>query len=336
MNYRIPAPNFTEFKPKKYICRKAPSALELNGDLDKPFWSGAEWTCDFNDIEGDIRPKPRFRTRAKMLWDNENLYIGAELYGNEIWAHVQNRDDIIFFDNDFEVFIDPDSDTHKYYEFEMNALNTVWDLLLTKPYRDCGCPVNSFDIKGLKTAVKIDGELNNPAADNKKWTLEIVMPFKTLSECNGREKCPKTGDFWRINFSRVQWKVDVVNNEFVKRTDSATGKPLPEDNWIWSPMGIVNMHYPELWPYVFFADGDEDYEIPQDEDLKWQLRRYYYAEHAYFDEYGSFNPSLVVEGTSIKPKIQTTDNLFELSCKSADGKREIILLSDSEIRVKDC
>lgn len=31
-------------------------------------------------------------------------------------------------DNDFEVFLDPDGDNHNYYEIEINAHNTVWDL----------------------------------------------------------------------------------------------------------------------------------------------------------------------------------------------------------------
>ena len=31
---------------------------------------------------------------------------------------------MIFNDNDFEVFINPDGDNHEYYEFEINALNT--------------------------------------------------------------------------------------------------------------------------------------------------------------------------------------------------------------------
>ena len=46
------------------------------------------------------------------------------------------HDAVIFHNNDFEVFIDPDGDTHNYYELEINALNTVWDLFITKPYRE--------------------------------------------------------------------------------------------------------------------------------------------------------------------------------------------------------
>jgi hypothetical protein len=42
---------------------------------------------------------------------------------------------IIFHDNDFEVFIDPDGDNWQYYELEVNARGQVWDLLLIRPYR---------------------------------------------------------------------------------------------------------------------------------------------------------------------------------------------------------
>jgi len=42
---------------------------------------------------------------SNVAWDDDALYLGAELTGNEIWAHVSERDDVIFRDNDFEVFI---------------------------------------------------------------------------------------------------------------------------------------------------------------------------------------------------------------------------------------
>ena len=331
MNYRIPMPYVPAFKPEVYHCRRAVKPFLLDGNLDKDFWTDAPWTAHFSDIEGDIRPKPRFRTRAKMLWDDQNLYFGAELMGDEIWAHVTKRDDVIFRDNDFEIFIDPDSDTQCYCEFEMNARNTVWDLLLTKAYRDGGRPMNGFDLKGLRTAVKIDGELNNPSAHNIRWMCEIVMPFETLLECLGQMAgSPRPGDFWRVNFSRVQWKVDIQNGEYIKRADPTTGNPLPEDNWVWSPTGIVNMHYPELWGFVFFAEGEETYSIPEDEYRKWELRRMYYAQHACLDEAGHFDPDLQPFCSDLPVKVQVTDHFFEMSCPSSDGIHQLVIFADGK------
>ena len=127
----------------------------------------ASWTDLFTDIIGDKGPVPRFKTKVKMLWDDKNLYIAAELEEPDIMATLRQRDTIIFYDNDFEVFIDPDGNTQQYYEFEMNAFNTVWELLLIRTYRDDGPAVNGWDIKGLKTGVNIDGTINKPGEKDK-------------------------------------------------------------------------------------------------------------------------------------------------------------------------
>ncbi len=332
MGYSIPRP-ITDFTPEVYYCKKTSKKFVADGRLDKDFWADAEFTNDFRDIldidakTGKPLPPPRFRTRAKMLWDDDYLYIGAELEGDEIWAYVTERDDVIFRDNDFEIFIDTNSGTHEYYEFEMNALNTVWDLLLTKPYRDGGSALNAWDIQGLITAVHIDGELNNPSAKNVKWSCEVAMPMQVLKQNikHGQTPCP--GNYWRIDFSRVQWNVDVIDGKYVKRKD-ANGNNLPEDNWIWSPIGVINMHYPEKWGFLFFTENGEHYDIPEIEYKKWELRKLYYAEHAYYDEHGEYTADFNVlagdEKYSFVPTIEITKHNFEISADNisiqADGR----------------
>ena len=333
----IPKPDIT-FAPPVYQCRRAKKPFVLDGNLDKEFWEDAEFTDAFVDIEGDKRPAPRFATRAKLLWDDENLYIGAVLEGTEIWGHLTERDCVIFQDNDFEIFIDPDSDTHQYYEFEMNARNTVWDLFLAKPYRDGGRALNGYDIHGLQTAVHIDGKLNDPSAENKRWMVEVVIPFAAVVECTPENRGPIEGEYYRLNFSRVQWKVDMVDNSYQKRRDE-NGNVLPEDNWVWAPTGLINIHYPELWGFVFFTDGDETYEIPQFERDKWELRRLYYELHGYYGANGHFPKDLaelsidMPEGLNIR--LETTSHTFELSCDSSDGKKRLSLFGDSQVVVRD-
>ena len=82
INIPIPA---VDFQPPVYVCRRAAGEFTLDGRLDKPFWENAPWTDAFLDIEGSHMPLPRFLTRAKMLWDDENIYFGAQLDGDEIW-----------------------------------------------------------------------------------------------------------------------------------------------------------------------------------------------------------------------------------------------------------
>jgi hypothetical protein len=180
-----------------------------------------------------------------MLWDDRYLYIAADLEEPHVWATLTTHDSVIFHDNDFEVFLNPTGDTLNYFEFEMNALNTGWDLFLPKPYKKGGRADNSWEIPGLQTAVAVDGTLNDPRDRDRGWTLEIAMPWSAFTARSARGR-PKPGDEWRINFSRVEWQVDIVDGKYRKRPG------LKEDNWVWSPQGLIDMHVPERWGYLRF------------------------------------------------------------------------------------
>lgn len=340
----IPIPALP-FAPPVYLCRRATGEFVLDGRLDKPFWENCPYTEEFQDIEGSLKPAPRFRTRAKILWDDENLYVGALLEGDEIWATLTERDCVIFQDNDFEIFLDPDSDTRQYYEFEMNALNTVWDLFLPRAYRDGGHALTGYDIHGLRTAVAIQGSLNQPDASSLSWSVEIVIPFSALTECFDQPRSPRPGEYYRLNFSRVQWTVDRDETGYHKRTDPLTGQNLPEDNWVWAPTGLINIHYPEQWGFLYFTDDTIDDNaciIPEDEKRKWELRKLYYAQAICHDLTGRYTSdpaqlrALLNEWApeanrtlrDLPYQIETTAYSYVISCPSEDEKASLVLFSD--------
>jgi len=233
-------------EPNRYTCARASSPIQIDGHIDKPAWRAAPWTGWFVDIEGAARPAPRFRTRAKMLWDDDYFYVAAELEEPHVWASLTAHDSVIFRDNDFEVFLNPSGDGRNYFEFEINALNTGWDLFLAKPYREGGKADNSWDIPGLRTAVWVDGTLNHPADRDRGWTVEIAFPWTAFAS-RAPVKRPSPGDTWRVNFSRVEWRLNIEDGKYVKPPGQK------EDNWVWSPQGVVNMHVPDRWGYVEFA-----------------------------------------------------------------------------------
>ena len=235
--------------PKVYESPKARQALKIDGRLDDTAWRSAPWTDYFVDIEGAVKPAPRFRTRVKMLWDDEYFYVAAEMEEPHVWATLTKHDSVIFHDNDFEVFIDPNGDTLEYYEFEINALNTGWDLFLDKPYRKGGKARNEWEIPGLKTGVHIDGTRDDPRDTDRGWSVEVAFPWKALAEFAHKPAPPRPGDEWRVNFSRVEWRHEIVDGKYRKFAKTK------EDNWVWSPQGAVNMHIPEHWGRVRFVDG---------------------------------------------------------------------------------
>ncbi len=322
----------SEFSPETYVCYRINSEIKIDGILEVKEWESTPWTNYFVDIEGDKKPLPLQNTRVKMLWDDEYFYIAAELEETDIWANLTERESVIFYDNDFEVFIDPSGDTHQYYELEINALETIWDLMLIKPYRDGGPAVNAWDIRGLKSAIHIDGSINDPSDTDVKWTIELAIPFKILKECAPYENPPKSGDQWRVNFSRVHWKTFNKDGKYIKQTDPSTGKNLAEFNWVWSQQGVINLHIPEMWGYVQFSSiktGQENVEFlfDADEKVKWALRQVYYQETRYLEEIGIYSDDLKklgldtykIDGIGINPDITVTDNYYIASLNSQKG-----------------
>jgi WD40 repeat protein/serine/threonine protein kinase len=279
--------------PRGYVCGRAAEPIAFDGRLDDGAWKDAPWTDDFGDIEGDRRVKPRFRTRAKMLWDDRYFYIGAELEEPHVQGTYTKHDSFIFHeDNDFEVFLNPDGDNHNYAELEMNALNTTWDLRLKKPYRDGGQAEHSWEIPGLKTVVHVHGTVNNPRDVDKGWTVEIAIPWEivgALHDDPARPGRPRDGDNWRVNFSRVEWIFDIVDGKYVRRKDR------PEDNWVWSPQGVVNMHRPETWGYVQFsaeARGKAAFRPDPAGPVRHLLHRLYYAQAEFQKKHDRYARSL--------------------------------------------
>lgn len=226
-------------------------------------WQEVPWSEDFVDITGDPQLKPRFRTRVKMAWDDQHFHFRAEMEEPHVWGTITEQNEVMFHDNDIELFIDPDGDGLNYYEFEMNALGTIWELSLPKPYGEGGVPILGCNIEGLHREVIVDGTLNDSTHEDKGWEARVSIPWAGLTQYHKEKACPpRPGDRWRMNYSRVQWRHKIVDGQYVRIPPHGT--PLaeslnpeeqehPEDNWVWSPQGAVNMHLPLRWGEVEFC-----------------------------------------------------------------------------------
>ena len=327
--------------PKTYVAAKTTKPIVIDGDESDASWSKADWTDLFEDIENGVKPK--YATKVKMLWDETNFYILAKMEEPHVWANLKQRDTIIFYNNDFEVFVDPDSDTFNYYELEINALNTAWDLFLTKPYRESDIVVaNDWNIPGLKSAVKVNGTLNNPNDTDEGWVLEMAIPWAAYKTTFFDQNVP-ADKFWRVNFSRVNWQHSVKNGTYERKKD-AEGKFLPEYNWVWSPMGVINMHEPEKWGYVYFSskEGKDTFTIPQDEKVRWELYTLYRAQKGYFEKHKIWaksiadltTKSITVDGKILKPTIENHSSGYNILVKSPFSNTTYVIRQDGKIITK--
>jgi hypothetical protein len=93
---------------------------------------------------------------------------------------------------------------------------------------------------------------------------------------------PAHGAQWRVNFSRVEWKHEVVGGKYRKVPKK------PEDNWVWSPQGIISMHRPETWGYVQFSTvppGKDRFRPDATGIARYVLHRVYYAQSGYYKKH---------------------------------------------------
>ena len=325
------------YAPLTYQCYRAIGKITVDGKLDELDWQYASKTTDFVDIEGSLKPLPDQQTNVKMLWNDKGLYIGAVINEKDVWATLKERDSVIFHDNDFEVFIDPDGDTHDYYELEVNALATLWDLFLIMPYRDRDqVAVNSWDVRNIELAVNVNGTLNNPADTDSSWTVEMMLPWNVLGECAHKPCPPNAGDYWRMNFSRVEWKTDVIDGKYVKKPG------VPESNWVWSPQGLIAMHYPERWGYVIFEGSSplnihvRAYTMLPSEAGKEYLRQLYYKQKQYWNDNHKYAKKLstldakpyIYNGKKVPVKIETTSLSYIITLKGTKDFNTIHIRED--------
>src|SRR5262245_18921581 len=249
--------------PRGYVAIRTASPPVVDGRLEDVAWPDAAWTDDFVDM-ADAASSPGPRTRVKMVWDEANLYIAADIAGPRLWAEMTRHDSPLYQENAFEFFIDPDGDNHEYYEFDINARNTTWDLFLPRPYRDGGRGLSDWEILGLTSAVRLDGTLNDPSDVDRGWTVEIAVPWFALGEQAHRPVPPHAGDPWRMNFTRVESPLRVENGKY-RKIDGQ-----PSRVFSWARQYVVDIHRPETWGYVQFEAAARPF-VP---DPSWPARRW--------------------------------------------------------------
>ncbi|MCF6216964.1 MAG: carbohydrate-binding family 9-like protein [Emcibacter sp.] len=328
---------------QSYVAHKTIETITIDGKTDEESWAKSNWSNAFIDIEGV--KKPTYETQVKMLWDETYFYILANIREPHVWGDIIQHDAVMFHNNDFEVFVDPDGDTHNYYELEINALNTAWDLFITKPYRELNSAVlNDWHITGLKSAVNVNGTLNDASDIDKGWTLEIAIPWTVFKTSYLQDVIPND-EFWRVNFSRVNWEHSITNGKYSRKKDDS-GKYLPEYNWVWSPQGVINMHEPEKWGYVYFSSEEVgnsiEFTIPKDEKIKWELYKLYRAQKKHYSvnkkwitsiEVLSTSP-IMVDGETLNPTIENHSFGWTITVKSPFSNKLLVIREDGKFKKK--
>ena len=218
-----------------YNCKFISQPMQIDGLLDEPAWAEAA-ILDF--IVPVTHEKPISKTEGRVLWDETYLYVGFKAFDKDIFSLQTEHDSPTCHDDVLEVFFKPEPDKDLYYNFEINALGTVYDACNLK--RGAGGGGNErwriWNCKGLKKAVYIKGTINNPEDVDEYWQLEVAVPFASLPTLNG--KPPVAGDEWSFHLSRYDYSIYLPQG--VELTSCA---PLTKPNFHcyeeWIPLKFV-------------------------------------------------------------------------------------------------
>lgn len=215
--------------PKLYRVFRAQEKITLDGKLDEPSWSKVASTGAFVSTVGG-RPV-NAKTYAKMLWDDEYLYVAFYCEDTDIRSPYTKRDEPLWLADAVEIYLDPSGKGENYVELQVSPANVIFDAFFPKrlppPNRggDLAYTVN------LKSGVTIDGTLNKPGDTDKSWTVEIAISFKDIKFAPNTP--PKEGDSWRAHLIRVE----------------RTAGPI--DDSAWSPPGMDYHNLDTMGTLVF-------------------------------------------------------------------------------------
>ena len=196
-----PSP-FSEALLPHYLVRQARGEIAVDGRLDEFDWAAAPQINAFTRILNDYG-RITSPTRARMLWDEEGLYIAFACRDGNMWALFTEEDDPMWSEEVVEVFIDPDADGLDYLELEVNPLNAVVDLHIGRVQPDWVSD-KDWDIVGLRTAVQVQGTVNDSTDVDRGWTVEILIPWAAFEPTIAGGGRPRVGDRWRLNLYRIE------------------------------------------------------------------------------------------------------------------------------------
>jgi hypothetical protein len=172
---------------KKAIQTKFTSEkIILDGKLDETIWQSVPIATDFIMFQPDNgKPVPENkRTEVRVLYDNEAVYISAQLYDNEpnkILKEINKRDDFGTTDF-FGVFINGYNDGQQNFQFFVNAADGQADCLATDSNGEDYSWDAVWESKALTTSFG--------------WAVEMRIPYAAMRFSS------EIIQTWGINFFR--------------------------------------------------------------------------------------------------------------------------------------
>jgi hypothetical protein len=215
--FALAAPLAAQPPVPRYEVKRASPRPVMDGKLDDKAWAAApviEFVFPWESQTG-----AKQKTRARLLWDDEFLYVGYDCEDTDVVALRLERDDPTYMDDAVEIFINPrPSQTGAYFGLEMNARAVLYDYLMY----DSRYAFKRFNMQGVQLATFIRGTLNARGDEDQGWSLEVAIPWVNFEELSRR---PAAGTEWTANLNR--WDGVEPNRRLSMWSDPLQPRPHP-------------------------------------------------------------------------------------------------------------
>jgi hypothetical protein len=178
----------------RYEVKWTAGPIVIDGKPDEKAWESAG-PIEFV-FPWDFQTGEKQKTIAKLLWDDEYLYVAYDCQDRDIVAVYTERDDPTFKDDAVEIFLNPKpSQTDIYFGMEMNARGVLFDYVNFSSHYI----FKRFNMQGVKLVSFIRGTLNLRGDKDDGWSLEVAIPWVNFEEM---AKPPVNGTIWTANLNR--------------------------------------------------------------------------------------------------------------------------------------
>jgi hypothetical protein len=201
-----------------YTILRAGKPLTIDGKLDEPAWRAAPTVGDF--VFPWWKEGKREQTQARLLWDEEYLYVAFVCADEHITARHTERDGKIPEDDCAEIMLTPDADhPHVYFNIEFNVLGGILDNF--RPNGPDKPRAPKWDAEGVKIAGTYVGTLNDDSDSDRSWQVELAIPWRNFAAYM-KSSPPKPGLVMRLNLNRHGGQ---TNPQYSQWASGGTPKP---------------------------------------------------------------------------------------------------------------
>jgi hypothetical protein len=161
---------------------------------------------------------PRLGTTVRVGTRGGALLVRFDGRDRGVVATLTRRDDPLWKEDVFEVFLSPDDPPRVYYEFEVNPLGALFDARVESP-------------EGRRESMRVDVGWNCPGLSarvrrrEERWSALLTIPLAPLARHGAR--------VWRANFYRID-------------------RGEPDEYSAWSPTGAdpPDFHRPDRFGFL--------------------------------------------------------------------------------------